>query len=65
MTSAPLSTEKQLLISQCVYLLDDVPVKDVVVGEPLAMEKVSYQLTKVRVIRFFLEAKRATIVQVS
>lgn len=43
-----------LLLSKS-HLLHGVPIENVVVGEPLTMEQVSYELPKVRIIRLLLE----------
>ena len=44
------------------YKLEHVPVKDVIVGEALSVEKVTEQLAEVGVIWLVVETKRAAII---
>uniref|UniRef100_A0A3P9L8T7 Uncharacterized protein n=1 Tax=Oryzias latipes TaxID=8090 RepID=A0A3P9L8T7_ORYLA len=50
--------------STVTYKLEHVPVKDVVVGEALTVEKVPEELPQVRVVWFIVKAQRAAEVQV-
>uniref|UniRef100_A0A3P9J6W0 Uncharacterized protein n=1 Tax=Oryzias latipes TaxID=8090 RepID=A0A3P9J6W0_ORYLA len=71
MTHAPFVTHHALpmthaflRVSTVTYKLEHVPVKDVVVGEALTVEKVPEELPQVRVVWFIVKAQRAAEVQV-
>ncbi len=55
---------KVIIEWEFVYLFDGIPIENVVVGEPLSVEEVPYELPQVRIVGFLLEAKWATVIQV-
>ena len=48
----------------CAHVFHGVPVEDVVVGKALAVKQISDELSQVGVVRLFLEAEGATVVEV-
>lgn len=47
------------------HKLQHVPVKDVVIGEALSVEKIPEELPKIRVVWLVIKPQRATQIQVS
>ena len=46
------------------YIFHEIPVKDIVIGESLSVEEISYQLSKVSIIGFLFKPQRSDIVVV-